>query len=148
MQQIGSLQAKCLGGLVGARLSVHGPWFLAQLSTLRLCWHFSVSLYFAGCGWCCQSSEYWSSGAGLVVSGFMVWVVAAWSMVRGSRTLGLSLFVSRHPYSPVHLLHRGAARSPTTLTLSMLHARTRPLLACRNHPCSPNLGRCQSASPD
>ena len=44
--------------------------------------------------------------------------------------------------STVHFEQRGAARSPTTLTLSMLHARTRPLLAWRNHPCSPNLGRC------
>ena len=50
--------------------------------------------------------------------------------------------------STVHFEQRGAARSPTTLTLSMLHARTRPLFACRNHPCSPNLGRCHSASPD
>ena len=49
--------------------------------------------------------------------------------------------------STVHFEQRGAARSPTTLTLSMLHARTLPLLACRNHPCSPNLGRCHSASP-
>ena len=50
--------------------------------------------------------------------------------------------------STVHFEQRGAARSPTTLTLSMLHARTRPLLACRNHPLSPNLGKCHSASPD
>ena len=50
--------------------------------------------------------------------------------------------------STVHFEQRGAARSPTTLTLSMLHARTLPLLACRNHPCSPNLGKCHRASPD
>ena len=50
--------------------------------------------------------------------------------------------------STVHFEQRGAARSPTTLTMSMLQARTRPLLACRNHPCSPNLGRCHRASPD
>ena len=47
-------------------------------------------------------------------------------------------------YSIVHFEQRGAARSPTTLTLSMLHARTRPLLACKNHPCSPNLGKCHT----
>jgi len=50
--------------------------------------------------------------------------------------------------STVHSLQRGAARSPTTLALSMLQALTRPLLAWRNHPCSPNLGKCQRASPD
>ena len=50
--------------------------------------------------------------------------------------------------STVHFEQRGAGRSPTTLTLSMLHARTLPLLACRNHPLSPNFGRCHSASPD
>jgi hypothetical protein len=51
-------------------------------------------------------------------------------------------------YSSVHFEQRGAARSPTTLALSMLQALTRPLLAWRNHPCSPNLGKCQRASPD
>ena len=50
--------------------------------------------------------------------------------------------------SSVHSLQRGAARSPTTLALSMLQALTRPLLAWRNHPLSPNWGKCQRASPD
>jgi hypothetical protein len=50
--------------------------------------------------------------------------------------------------STVHSLQRGARLSPTTLALSMLQALTRPLLAWMNHPCSPNLGKCQRASPD
>ena len=58
-----------------------------------------------------------------------VWAVGALPVVRGSRTLGLSLFVRRNPYSSAHFEQRGAVRSPTTLTLSMLQARTRPLLA-------------------
>lgn len=37
--------------------------------------------------------------------------------------------------------------SPTTLTLSILHALTRPSLACRNQPLSPNFGKCHIASP-
>jgi hypothetical protein len=40
-------------------------------------------------------------------------------------------------HSTVHFEKRGACRSPTTLTLSMLHARTRPLLACRSKEKGP-----------
>ena len=89
MQQFALIEQFAWGGLLGAGLSAHGPWCLAQPTTLRLCWHFLVSLCFAGCGSCCQSREYLNLGAGLVVSGSMVWVVGAWSVARGSRTLVL-----------------------------------------------------------
>lgn len=48
----------------------------------------------------------------------------------------------------VYFEQRGAGRSPTTFSLSMLQARTRPLLAFGKHACSPKLGECHSASPD